>query len=257
MDGQEEKRRWKGPAKGVKAGKPGRSAGTHGDAATDFSIDDGARGIAPALGAGKRLKPSSRAWIERQLADPYVQKAQRDGYRSRAAYKFLEMDEEFRLITPETRLIDLGAAPGGWTQAAIRRGAREAAGVDLLPMIPIPGAALFLGDMLDPEIQAKLREALSGPPNLVVSDMAPNATGHARTDHLRIIALLEMAVEYATAELAPGGSFVGKVLQGGAEAGLLAALKRDFVAIRHFKPKASRSESAELYLVAQGFRGQR
>lgn len=254
MDGQEEKRRWKGPPK---RGKSGKDRGFPDEPSGGFVVEDGARGIAPPLGAGKRLKPSSRAWIERQLADPWVQKAQRDGYRSRAAYKLLEMDAELRLITPETRLIDLGAAPGGWTQAAIRRGAREVAGVDLLPMIPVPGATLVLGDMLEPDIQAQLRAALSGPPDLVLSDMAPNATGHARTDHLRIVALLEMAVEFATAELAPGGAFVGKVLQGGTEAGLLAALRRDFAAIRHFKPKASRAESAELYLVAQGFRGRK
>jgi 23S rRNA (uridine2552-2'-O)-methyltransferase len=206
-----------------------------------------------------RRSASSTQWLERQLNDPYVREAKRLGYRSRAAFKLIELDERFRLLKPGLRVVDLGAAPGGWTQVAAARVKPGAAGrvlaVDVLAMDPVPGASLMTLDFLDPAAPAALAAALGGPADLVLSDMAAPATGHAATDHLRIMALAEAAYHFARESLAPGGSFVAKVLQGGTERALLDALKRDFASVRHAKPPASRAESAELYLVAQGFRG--
>jgi 23S rRNA (uridine2552-2'-O)-methyltransferase len=188
------------------------------------------------------------------LNDPYVVAAKQQGWRSRAAFKLLELDERFHLIHRGTRVLDLGAAPGGWTQVATRRGAASVLAVDMLPIEPIPGATILQGDFSDPEMPARLTEALGGAADLVLSDMAPNTTGHAATDHLRIMALAEMAAEFAADVLAEGGAFVAKVFQGGTERHMLERLKRDFAVVRHAKPPASRKESSELYVVATGFR---
>jgi 23S rRNA (uridine2552-2'-O)-methyltransferase len=203
---------------------------------------------------------SSMLWLNRQLNDPYVAEARRQGYRSRSAYKLIELDDRFRFLKRGLAVVDLGAAPGGWAQVAVARvgsqdgGPGRVVGIDLLAMDPIPGAALLQGDFLADDAPKRLTEALGRPADLVLSDMAPASTGHTQTDHLRIMGLLEAAVEFAAAVLAPGGGFVGKVLQGGAEASLLARLKRDFTQVRHAKPPSSRKDSAELYLVATGFR---
>jgi len=219
-------------------------------------------GRAPAVRvktAGKR-KPSSTEWLRRQLNDPYVSEAKRLGYRSRAAFKLQQLDDRFHVLKPGARVVDLGAAPGGWTQIAVERVKSEAGkgrvvGIDLLPTDLVPGANLLQGDFLAEDAPERLRQALAGPADVVLSDMAAPTTGHAATDHLRVIALAEAAYAFACEVLAPGGSFIAKVFQGGTERELLAALKRDFASLRHAKPPASRSESAEVYVVAQGFRG--
>ena len=205
----------------------------------------------------KRRKPSSRAWLERQINDPYVARAKREGFRSRAAYKLAEIDDKFHLLKPGARVVDLGAAPGGWSEIAVRRvgaGGRVIA-LDILEMKPIAGVAFLQLDFLDESAPARLQEMLGGRADVVLSDMAANATGHRQTDHLRIMALAEAAAHFAREVLAPGGSFLCKVLQGGTETALLAELKRDFASVKHVKPAASRSDSAELYLLAKGFRG--
>ena len=217
----------------------------------------GARPLAVRVRSARRRKPSSTEWLSRQLNDPFVAEAKRLGYRSRAAFKLLQLDERFHLLAPGCRVVDLGCAPGGWTQiAAVRVGPHGGiVGVDLNPTDPIPGATLITGDFRDPDTTDRIREALGGPADLVLSDMAAPATGHAPTDHLRIVALAEEALAFAATILRPGGVFVAKVFQGGAEGALLAALKRAFVDVRHAKPAASRAESAETYVVAKGFRG--
>lgn len=205
----------------------------------------------------KRRTPSSRAWLERQINDPYVARAKREGLRSRAAYKLAEVDDKFHLLKPGSRVVDLGAAPGGWSEIAVRRvgaGGRVVA-LDILDIKPIAGVQFEKLDFLDAAAPGRLKAMLGGKADVVLSDMAANATGHRQTDHLRIMALAEAAAEFAGEVLAPGGSFLCKVLQGGTEATLLAALKRDFEIVRHVKPPASRSDSAELYLLAKGFRG--
>ena len=205
----------------------------------------------------KRRTPSSRAWLERQISDPYVARAKREGFRSRAAYKLAEIDDKYRLLKPGGRVVDLGAAPGGWSEIAARRvgtGGRVVA-IDILDMKPIPGVEFLKLDFLDATAPAQLKTLLGGKADVVLSDMAANATGHRQTDHLRIVVLAEAAVHFARDVLAAGGSFVCKVLQGGTEAALLADLKRDFARVKHVKPPASRSDSAELYLLASGFRG--
>ncbi|HUC66759.1 MAG TPA: RlmE family RNA methyltransferase [Stellaceae bacterium] len=209
--------------------------------------------------AGKRT-PSSTQWLERQLNDPYVAEAKRLGYRSRAAFKLIQLDDRFHVLKPGARVVDLGAAPGGWTQVAVARVKAEAGrgrvvGIDLLPLQPIAAAVLLKADFLAEEAPAALTAALGGPADVVLSDMAAPSTGHASTDHLRVMALAEAAHDFARTVLAPGGTFIAKVFQGGAERALLEALKRDFATVRHAKPPASRSESAEVYVVAQGFRG--
>ncbi len=207
----------------------------------------------------RRRRPSSTRWLSRQLNDPYVAEARRLGYRSRAAFKLIELDERFRLLRPGQRIVDLGCAPGGWTQVALARvgGRGLVVGIDVAATTPLPGATLLCGDVRDSSAPAALEAALGGLADVVLSDMAPTATGHAATDHLRILALAEDAFAVASQILEPGGAFVAKVFQGGAEGALLAALKRDFVELRHAKPPASRAESAETYLVATGFRGGR
>jgi 23S rRNA (uridine2552-2'-O)-methyltransferase len=200
---------------------------------------------------------SSRTWLERQIRDPYVARAKREGFRSRAAYKLAEIDDKYRLLKPGTRVVDLGAAPGGWSEIAARRvgtGGRVLA-IDILDMKPIAGVEFLKLDFLDATAPQWLKDLLGGQADLVLSDMAANATGHRQTDHIRIMALAEAAAHFAREVLAPGGSFLCKVLQGGTEVALLAELKRDFASVKHVKPQASRSDSAELYLLARGFRG--
>ncbi|HYZ24183.1 MAG TPA: RlmE family RNA methyltransferase [Rhodopila sp.] len=213
------------------------------------------RGLAVTVRTAKKRTAASQRWLARQLNDPYVTEAKRQGWRSRAAFKLLELDDRFQLIRPGMRVLDLGAAPGGWTQVAVKRGAAFVLALDLLPMEPVRGATILQGDFTDPGMPAKLTEMMGGQADLVLSDMAPNTTGHAATDHLRIVALAEMAVAFAVDILAPGGAFVAKVFQGGAARQILDVLKRGFASVRHAKPPASRKESSELYVVAQGFRG--
>jgi 23S rRNA (uridine2552-2'-O)-methyltransferase len=205
----------------------------------------------------KRRTLSSRTWLERQLSDPYVARAKREGLRSRAAFKLIEVDDKFHLLKAGTRVIDLGAAPGGWSEIAARRvgsGGRVIA-LDILDMKPIAGVEFLQFDFLDNAAPDRLKAMLGGKVDVVLSDMAANATGHRPTDHLRIMALAEAATHFAREVLAEGGSFLCKVLQGGTEASLLAELKRDFATVKHVKPPASRTDSAELYLLAKGFRG--
>jgi 23S rRNA (uridine2552-2'-O)-methyltransferase len=217
----------------------------------------GARSLAVRVKSAQRRKSSSTEWLARQLNDPFVAEAQRLGYRSRAAFKLIQLDERYHLLSPGDQVVDLGCAPGGWTQVAAQRvgSAGRVVGLDLNPTDPVPGATVMTGDFRDPALAAQVRDALGGPADLVLSDMAAPATGHAATDHLRVVALAEDAFALAETLLKPGGSFVAKVFQGGAEGGLLAALKRAFREVRHAKPPASRAESAETYVVAKGFRG--
>jgi 23S rRNA (uridine2552-2'-O)-methyltransferase len=205
----------------------------------------------------KRRKPSSRAWLERQISDPYVARAKREGFRSRAAYKLAEIDDKFRLLKLGARVVDLGAAPGGWSEVAARRVGQSGrvVALDILDMKPIAGVEFLHLDFLDAGTPARLKAFLGGKADVVLSDMAANATGHRQTDHLRIMALAEAASDFAREVLAEGGTFLCKVLQGGTEATLLAELKRDFATVKHVKPPASRTDSAELYLLARGFRG--
>jgi 23S rRNA (uridine2552-2'-O)-methyltransferase len=205
----------------------------------------------------KPRKLSSRAWLERQLSDPYVARAKRDGLRSRAAYKIIEIDDKYRVFKSGSRVVDLGAAPGGWSEIATKRvGAKgRVIALDILDMTPITGVEFLHLDFLDNAAPDRLKELLGGPADVVLSDMAANTTGHRQTDHLRIMALAEAAAQFAREVLAPGGAFLCKVLQGGTEANLLAELKRDFESVKHVKPPASRTDSAELYLLARGFRG--
>ena len=199
---------------------------------------------------------SSQRWLERQLNDPYVRRAQAEGYRSRAAYKLLELDERFGLIRGAQRVVDLGIAPGGWAQAVRRRNAAAAVvGIDLLPTDPIEGVTLFEMDFMAEEAPAQLADALGGEADLVLSDMAANTVGHQQTDHLRTMALVEAAAAFAGEVLRPGGAFVAKVLAGGADSALVAELKRMFATVKHAKPPASRKDSSEWYVIAQGFKG--
>ncbi len=208
-----------------------------------------------------RKSASSRRWLTRQLNDPYVARAKREGYRSRAAFKLSEIDDKARFLKKGARVVDLGAAPGGWSQLAVKRvGAPEAGrviAIDILPMEPVAGVEFLAHDFLDPGAPERLKAMLGGEADVVLSDLAANATGHARTDHLKIMALVEAAADFAREVLAPGGTFLAKVLQGGTESALLAGLKRDFASVKHIKPPASRADSAELYLLATGFRGSR
>ena len=215
---------------------------------------DAGRSIGQRLKTAKDRTASSQAWLERQLNDPYVQRAHVEGWRSRAAFKLIEIDDRFHLLRPGSRVIDLGAAPGGWVQVALKRGAGAVVGIDLLPIDPIPGTELVLGDFTDPGADERLISALGAPPDLVLSDMAHNTVGHRRTDHLKIVGLLEAAASFAVANLKPGGAFVSKTFQGGAAGGVLDSLKSAFEQVRHVKPKASRADSSEVYLVATGLR---
>jgi 23S rRNA (uridine2552-2'-O)-methyltransferase len=202
----------------------------------------------------KNRSPSSAAWLARQLNDPYVVEAKRLGYRSRAAFKLLELDDRFHVLKRGAKIVDLGAAPGGWTQVAAAKGAQIVA-VDILAMESVPGAVVLELDFMDEAAPDLIKAKLGGKVDVVLSDMAAPTTGHAATDHLRIVAMADAAHLFATEILAPGGTFLAKVFQGGAAGELLTALKRDFTTVRHAKPPASRSESAEVYVVAQGFKG--
>jgi 23S rRNA (uridine2552-2'-O)-methyltransferase len=207
----------------------------------------------------KNRKLSSKLWLDRQLNDPYVARAKREGMRSRAAFKLSEIDDKARFFKRGARVIDLGAAPGGWSQVAVKRVGAPQRGrvvaIDVLAMDPLPGVEFAQIDFLDPAAPGILKIMLGGRADVVLSDMAANATGHRKTDHIKIVALVEAAVEFACEVLAPGGTFLAKVLQGGTEEALLGPLKRDFTTVKHVKPAASRSDSAELYLLATGFRG--
>ena len=196
---------------------------------------------------------SSRAWLQRQLNDPYVAAARSKGFRSRAAFKLVELDEKFHFLKKGARVLDLGAAPGGWSQVAASRGATVVA-ADVLEMEEIPGVLFFRCDLTDAAVPAMLKQALDGPADIVMSDMAAPTTGHRATDHIRTITLVEIALEVAEDVLKPGGTFVGKVFQGGSSSELLARLKKSFREVRHVKPPASRAESVELYVVALGYR---
>ncbi len=223
-------------------------------------IRNGSRAMKVRVRKGKGRSLSSKLWLERQLNDPYVARAKREGYRSRAAFKLAEIDDKQHLLKAGANVVDLGAAPGGWSQVAAQRvGATEGRGrvvaIDILPMEPIRGVEFLQLDFLDRDAPQRLREVLGRPADVVLSDMAPNATGHRQTDHLRIMGLVEAAADFAREVLKPGGVFVAKVLQGGTESALLAELKRQFASIKHIKPAASRADSAELYLLAIGFRG--
>ncbi len=203
---------------------------------------------------------SSQRWLQRQLNDPYVAEARKRGYRSRAAFKLLQIDDQFRFLKPGARVVDLGAAPGGWTQVAVERVRPEQSGgvvvgIDLTPVEPIAGATVLAKDFYDDDAPAVLEKLLAGPADVVLSDMAASATGDTQVDHLRIMALAETAHDFARQVLKPGGSFVAKVLRGGTERTLLDRLKRDFTKVRHVKPEASRADSAEMYVVGTGFRG--
>ena len=212
--------------------------------------------------SGKGRSLSSKLWLERQLNDPYVARAKREGFRARAAFKLIEIDDKHHLLKSGARVVDLGAAPGGWSQVAARRagsaqGRGKVVAIDRLDMALTAGVDFIRRDFLDPGAGDAIKALLGGPADVVLSDMAANATGNRATDHLRVMALAEAAADFARAVLAPGGAFLCKVLQGGTEASLLAALKRDFSQVKHVKPAASRPDSAELYLLATGFRANR
>jgi 23S rRNA (uridine2552-2'-O)-methyltransferase len=222
---------------------------------------EGGRALKTRVRTARKRTLASTLWLERQLNDPFVAKARREGYRSRAAYKLTEIAEKHRLFKPGARIVDLGAAPGGWSQVAAQavgstKGKGRVIAIDLIEMDPIAGVEFKQMDFHDPDAPERLREWLGGLADGVMSDMAANATGHRKTDHLRIVGLAELAIDFACSVLAPGGFFLAKVLQGGSEGQVLARLKRDFALVRHLKPKASRADSAELYALATGFRGE-
>ena len=231
----DEKRRWKGPSD--TKGSSGRRMGER------------------KIIAHRAKNESSKRWIERQLQDPYVQKAKSEGYRARAAYKLLEIDEKLHLFRRGQRVVDLGCAPGGWMQVAQIKGASEIAGIDLLPVEPLAGVHIVQGDINNPEDVTELLKGLTGAPDLVLSDMAANTTGHKQTDHLRTVALVEMAAAFAVEHLSPGGTFCSKVFQGGATKEVLDLLKANFSSVKHVKPPASRAGSPEIFVVAKGFKG--
>lgn len=218
-------------------------------------IGSRSRGGKVRVKTAKRRTTSSTRWLERQLNDPYVAAAKAAGYRSRAAFKLKELDEQFSLLGQVTRVVDLGAAPGGWCQVVLeKRPKAKVVGIDLLPIEPIAGVTLFEKDILDDDAEAMITEALGGPADLVMSDMAANTVGHQATDHLRTMGLIEAALDMATRLLRPGGTFVAKVLAGGGDGTLTAALKKRFTTVKHVKPPASRKGSSEWYVVAKGFK---
>ncbi len=221
----------------------------------------GHRGLRERVKTARGRKASSQRWLERQLNDPYVARSKQEGYRSRAAYKLIEIDERYGLLAHGRRVVDLGAAPGGWSQvAAARVGSTDAdprvVAIDYLEMDPLPGVRVLQKDFLDPDAPELIRQALGGhKADVLLSDMAAPTTGHKATDHLRIVALCEAAADFSREILAPGGRFLAKVFRGGTEHTLLAGLKRDFAKVHHVKPPASRPDSPELYLLATGYRG--
>lgn len=217
--------------------------------------DDQVRMMDTRVKSARGRKLSSTLWLRRQLNDPYVAKAKAQGYRSRAAFKFIELDDKFKLMRPGSLITDLGAAPGGWTQIAIARGAKKVVGIDLIFVEPIGGLDFVQMDFMDEKAPQTIKDMLGGAPDLVMSDLAANTTGHRNTDHLRTVALVEAAAEFAVNTLRPGGNFVTKVFQGGAEKNMLNMLKRRFKTVKHAKPDSSRDGSPEMYLVALGFKG--
>ena len=212
--------------------------------------DPAGRGFGARLKTADKRSLSSQQWLNRQLNDPFVKAAHAKGYRSRAAFKLTEIDDRFHLLKRGARVIDLGCAPGGWLQIAVDRGAGAVAGVDLLPVDPVPGAEILKADFTEPWVGPRLADLIGGAPDLVLSDMAPNTSGHRQTDHIRIVGLIEAASDFAIGVLKPGGAFVTKAFQGGEAAGVIRLLKANFAEVRHVKPKASRVDSAEVYLVA-------
>ena len=217
----------------------------------------GRKSLTVRVKTAKYHKPSSNRWLERQLNDPYVAESKRLGYRSRAAFKLIQLDEKYKFLGKGKTIVDLGCAPGGWTQVAVMRnkGSGQVVGIDILECEPVNGAVLICQDFTTGDAPDKLKALLNGPADIVMSDMAANTTGHQQTDHLRTIALVEAAYQFAKEVLAEGGIFIAKVFQGGAEGGLLADMKKNFAKVSHFKPDASRQGSPETYVVAQGFRG--
>ena len=217
----------------------------------------GSRGLHVNVKTAAKRSNSSARWLARQLNDPYVAKAKTEGYRSRAAFKLLELDEKFGLLMPGMKVVDLGCAPGGWSQVAVAKigASGKVVGCDLLPVPEIPGAELIVQDFLAEEAPDLLKSMLGGKADLVMSDMAANTTGHGPTDHIRIMHLCELAYQFATEILAQGGAFTCKVLKGGTESVLLKQMQKDFTSVKHAKPKSSRADSAESYVVATGFRG--
>jgi len=234
MMADEEKRRWKGPT--GKEGTSGRQTGER------------------KIHAHHAKSDSSKKWLERQLSDPYVRKAKDEGFRARAAYKLLEIDTKIGLLKRGQRIVDLGCAPGGWLQVAVAKGALEVVGIDLLPVDPVEGAHIIQGDVNEPDDVTRMLKGLTGKPDLVLSDMAANTTGHKQTDHLRTVALVEMAAAFAVEHLAPGGAFCSKVFQGGTTKDVLDILKLNFKTVKHIKPPASRAGSPEIFVIAKGFR---
>jgi 23S rRNA (uridine2552-2'-O)-methyltransferase len=226
-----------------------------------FGGKTGGRMLTERVRTARKRSVSSTRWLQRQLNDPYVVEAKRQGYRSRAAFKLIELDDRFHFLRPGKRVVDLGAAPGGWTQVAVERvraldpRGGKVVGLDILEWAPVPGAIVLTHDFLDDDAPRVLKEALGGPADVVLSDMAAPTTGHSATDHLRIVHMCEVALDFALDVLAPGGTFIAKVFKGGTERDLLDLLKRSFETVRHAKPPASRAESAETYVVATGFRG--
>lgn len=217
----------------------------------------GSRGLHVTVKTAKKRSKSSAAWLHRQLNDPYVVQAKKEGYRSRAAFKLIEIDEKFHILSPGHRVVDLGCAPGGWAQVAVAKvGARgKVVGCDLLEVPEVPGATLIVKDFLEEDAPQTIKDLLDGKAHLVMSDLAANTTGHTPTDHIRIMHLCELAYDFALEVLAPGGAFVCKVLKGGTERALLKRMQKDFDTVKHAKPAASRADSAESYVVAKGFRG--
>jgi 23S rRNA (uridine2552-2'-O)-methyltransferase len=205
--------------------------------------------------SGKGRRTSSTTWLSRHINDPYVHEANKQGLRSRAAFKIMQMDEKLKLIKAGMRVVDLGSAPGGWSQYLGEKKLAQITAIDILPMDPLPGVNFIQMDFTENEAPAKLKEMMGGMADVVLSDLSPNTTGHKRTDHLRMVALVEMAWDFAAEVLKPGGAFVAKVFQGGTQDELLALIKPRFATLKHVKPPASRQESSEVYLVAQGFKG--
>jgi 23S rRNA (uridine2552-2'-O)-methyltransferase len=217
--------------------------------------DDNARATPARLKSARGRTPSQQAWLERQINDPFAAKARAEGYRSRAAYKLIELDEKLKLLRKGLRVIDLGCAPGGWLQVAKQRGITQLVGVDLLDVDPISQVEILKMDFTDPACGPALIAALGGQPDLILSDIAPNTVGHKQTDHIRIVGLIEAAADFAFEVLKPGGAFVAKAFQGGETEAVLKLLKERFAKVQHIKPKASRAESSEVYLAATGFKG--
>jgi len=241
------------------ARKPSGTPDTKRGGKSALGSNPSGRGLKERVKTANKRSASSTRWLDRQLNDPYVAEAKKRGFRSRAAFKLLQLDERFHFLKPGAHVVDLGAAPGGWTQVVgdvvLKNGKGKVVGIDILAMDPVPGAEILHLDFMSEEAPEKLKALLDGDADVVLSDMAASATGHQRTDHLKIMALAETAYVFAAEVLAPGGAFIAKVLQGGATGDLLKELKRDFEEVRHVKPAASRKDSAEIYVVALSFRG--